>query len=283
MVPASVIREVLLKSVFVESAARDGAFNMALDGYLLGLAASGEIDYACRVYSWLPACVSFGRLQTPGREADLDSLVEAGTDIIRRPTGGRAVWHESEITYSVIAGAGHPLSSGTLSDSLAATGAALLEALAEFGVEAALCPAGLPGPGPRIAGNPCFTSHGRSEIAVAGRKLVGSAQARSGGAFLEHGSILLRNDQLKLLPFLKTRGEDREEMESRLADGTCCLYEILPELDVHGLEKALARSLEALGGTASEEFRMEPRHAAGLGEMVEKKRLEALGWLARRI
>lgn len=254
---------------------------MALDDHLLGLAASESIGFAARLYSWMPACVSFGKLQIPSREADLDAIVAAGVDIIRRPTGGRAVWHEHEITYSLVASGSHPLARGSISESLAMTGGALLRALAEAGVSADLIQAESAGLNNRIAGNPCFTSHGRYEITSGGRKLVGSAQARKGGAFLEHGSILMRNDQIRLLPFLRIQPENRKSIESTLIDGTCSLLDLAPGLDRLKLENALLGSFEELGGGSLAALSTAGFLDDGLAGSIASRKEEALGWLTK--
>jgi len=266
--------------MFVAPMSGDGAFNMALDGHLLRLAAEGRTGFAFRVYSWSRACVSFGRMQKPPAEADLAALAAAGVDTVRRPTGGRAVWHEGEITYCVVAGAAHSLSRVPISESLSITASVIVNALRSNGVAATTCPADRPGPGHSLRGNPCFSSHGRSEIVVDGRKLVGSAQARSGGAFLEHGSILLRNDQLKLLGFLRTPSGERMAMEGLLARGACCLDDLAPGLDAGKLESDLMAGFEALGGCPSGEFAIDGPLAEGLARSVAAKREEASAWMA---
>jgi len=253
---------------------------MAIDEHLMGLAESGEIGFAFRLYRWSPACVSFGRLQDPRREADLRAIASAGVGLVRRPTGGRAVWHENEITYSVVAGPGHPLAGKAVEESLAMTGEALLGPLRELGVPASLSPPARRDPHARTAGNPCFTSHGTSEIAVGNRKLIGSAQARSRGVFLEHGSLLLRNDQLRLLPFLRIPAGARDVLSSRLSEGTCCLAEVAPGLDTAELETLLIDSFALLGGGDLE--RVPPPDTAGgeLAGRIRRREEEARAWLS---
>jgi lipoate-protein ligase A len=164
----------------------DGIDNMALDHALLARAArTGEC--VLRVYSWASPTVSLGRHQrTAGVYDDL------GLAVVRRPTGGRAVLHAREATYSVTAPVTRPLrATYTRINHL------LLDALHRLGVNAALAPATV-APPPDAA--PCFETATEGEIVIDGRKLAGSAQWRDGGGLLQHGSILIDDDQSLLGP-----------------------------------------------------------------------------------
>ena len=213
----------------MRSGASEGARNMAVDAVLLSMAESGGITFALRTYTWEPACVSIGRLQDPSREISAGRLRACGVGAVRRPTGGRAVWHENELTYCIAAAPGHPAASGSIEQSLAMTGGMLVEALRSLGVPATLAradrhhlPHGMPS-------NPCFTSHGRMEVLVDGCKVVGNAQARRRGAFLEHGSIIVRNDQVRLADFLPAAGEaDRIAVREILSSGVRGLADFVP-------------------------------------------------------
>jgi lipoyl(octanoyl) transferase len=164
----------------------DGIDNMALDHALLARAArTGES--VLRVYAWRSPTVSFGRHQRTAGVYDPCRLATLGLACVRRPTGGRAVLHAREATYSVTA----PVT-GPLRVTYAAINRLLLDALRRLGVPATLAP---PVRAPRPNGAPCFDVATEGEITIAGRKLAGSAQWRDGGAFLQHGSILIEDDQ----------------------------------------------------------------------------------------
>ena len=166
-----------------------GADNMALDEALLERARdTGETCW--RVYTWSSPTLSLGRNQTAAGHYDLDRAAALGIDVVRRPTGGRAVLHHREITYAVAAPAP---AEGSLRESYAAANAVLHLALARLGapVTAALPTRRTGAPG--LA--PCFELPTRDELVLDGRKLVGSAQWRDDGAFLQHGSILVDDDQ----------------------------------------------------------------------------------------
>jgi lipoate-protein ligase A len=165
-----------------------GAENMALDEALLERARhSGEA--VARVYGWTRPTLSLGRNQTAAGCYDLARAAALGVDVVRRPTGGRAVLHHRELTYAVAAPAGD----ASLRDAYERVTALLLAALHRLGVPAAqAAPAGR-APAPSLA--PCFELPTRDELVVDGRKLVGSAQWREDGAFLQHGSVLVDDDQ----------------------------------------------------------------------------------------
>jgi len=167
----------------------DGARNMALDEALLDRArASGEAVF--RVYTWAEPTLSFGRNQTARGIYDAERARERGVSVVRRPTGGRALLHHREITYSVTAPL---LADGSLRESYARINRLLVGGLQRLGarVEVAM-------PAERSlppSASPCFERPATGELVVDGRKLVGSAQWRDEGAMLQHGSILVEDDQ----------------------------------------------------------------------------------------
>ena len=162
---------------------------MALDAALLDLA-DGEGSAFLRLYRWDPFCLSFGRHEPARRRYDRAAIEAQGLDCVRRPTGGRAVWHARELTYALAA----PLTAfGGLRAAYGSIHSLLAAALQQLGVAARLAPRATPTPG--LAAGACFAAPVGGEILVAGRKVVGSAQLRQGEAFLQHGSMLIEDDQ----------------------------------------------------------------------------------------
>jgi lipoate-protein ligase A len=177
-----------------------GAENMALDDALMGRArATGEC--VVRVYSWSVPTVSFGRHQAAREHYDAAELRRAGIDVVRRPTGGRAILHHREITYSVTAPAE---SLGTLRAAYDRINGLLSRALQALGVHADIAAPASRAPRPGDA--PCFAEPTAGELIVDGLKLAGSAQWREGGVLLQHGSILVDDDQ-HILASLTARAE----------------------------------------------------------------------------
>ena len=155
---------------------------MAADAALLDRAI-GSGGAFLRLYRWNPPTLSIGRNQ------QLDG--DYGVPVVRRPTGGKAVWHEDELTYAVAA----PISLfGSLRDAYCEIHTRLATALRSLGIDATLAPY-RPVVRPSEGPTSCFAAPVGGEILVAGRKLVGSAQVRRGDAFLQHGSILLNGQQ----------------------------------------------------------------------------------------
>jgi len=173
--------------LLVDRRASSGAGNMATDEALLHAAHASGATFL-RLYRWAPpGCLSLGRNEPACRRFDRRTIETRGWPVVRRPTGGRAVWHEHELTYAVAAPVAHW---GSLKASHLGIHQLLVRALEDLGVDARLAP-----PARDTAQGPCFALAIGGEIVVGNQKLVGSAQVREGKAFLQHGSILLKGSQ----------------------------------------------------------------------------------------
>ena len=168
-----------------------GARNMARDVAILEAVSTGRSPATLRLYGWDPPCLTLGRHQ--GLDAaDLNFCRREDIDVVRRPTGGRALLHHLELTYSVVA----PLGTGPLprplQDAYRRICEALVRAMRSLGVEAELTggEVNLALPGPRTT-VPCFEAPAGGEVVVRGRKLVGSAMRAHAGTILQHGAIVL--------------------------------------------------------------------------------------------
>ncbi len=167
-----------------------GAWNMAVDEAILEAVAGRKAPPTLRLYAWSPPCLSLGQAQ-PIAQVDRERLAALGWDVVRRPTGGRAVLHADELTYALVLPAQHPLAQGGVLESYRRLAAALAEALRLLGLDPAITPE----PGSPMQGKAiCFEEPSRYEITVAGRKLLGSAQLRRQRAILQHGSLPLWGD-----------------------------------------------------------------------------------------
>src|SRR6266550_3222217 len=176
--------------LLVQPNGRPGAENMALDQGLLEEADRTGRAFL-RLYRFDPPCLSLGRNEPAAARYDPAALAERRLDVVRRPTGGRAVWHEHELTYAVAA----PIATfGSLRETYCAIHERLAAALRTLGVDARLAPNGPTG---RLSDSPtsCFAAPVGGEGLIGDRKVVGSAQVRRGAAFLQHGSILLDGSQ----------------------------------------------------------------------------------------
>jgi lipoate-protein ligase A len=170
---------------------------MAIDQALLERA-QYQGESWLRLYQWAPYCLSFGRHEPATRRYDSERISELGLDTVRRPTGGRAVWHAEELTYAVVAPAER---FGSLPAAYLEIHDMLADALRAMGARASLAPSVRT---PPLDAGACFSQPAGGEIMIEGRKVVGSAQLRQGGALLQHGSILLADNQAMVLGL--TRG-----------------------------------------------------------------------------
>ena len=169
-------------------AAAGGAWNMAVDEVLLDGVAAGTTPPTLRFYEWMPPCLSLGYFQ-PFDVVDVDGCRALGIEVVRRPTGGRAILHDRELTYSVALPASLLGHDGGVLPSYYRLSLALQDGLSGLGVPATLAPESVGSSGQH--GPVCFDRPSAHEILLNGRKLVGSAQMRRGGGLLQHGSILI--------------------------------------------------------------------------------------------
>jgi lipoate-protein ligase A len=175
--------------LFLRSPARDAGANMAFDEAMMATATDRDATVV-RVYSWAEPSVSFGRNQRCEGIYSAERCAALGVPAVRRPTGGRALLHAREVTYAVAA----PIAfAPTLRGGYEAINDVLLAALQGMGVNVGRATPGERTPSPELA--PCFESPSAGELVVGVQKLVGSAQHRGADAFLQHGSILLDDDQ----------------------------------------------------------------------------------------
>lgn len=185
--------------LIIDPVGRPGRDNMSIDSGLLRSVheggrrgGGGGGGYAfLRLYRWDPPCLSFGRNEPATSRYDVEKIRTLGLDTVRRPTGGRAVWHDAELTYAVAAPC-HAF--GSLRQTYLAIHQMLAGALERLGVTTTLA-SRRSGRVPRPSAGACFALSAGGEIVVDDRKLVGSAQVRIGKAFLQHGSVLLANEQ----------------------------------------------------------------------------------------
>jgi lipoate-protein ligase A len=166
-----------------------GAYNMAVDEAILDAVSSRTVLPTVRLYAWNPPSLSLGYGQ---KSADVDFARAAslGWDVVRRPTGGRAILHTDELTYSLSLPADDDLASGTVVDSYRRISAALIAGLSNLGLSTQADRRA----DQAASGAVCFEIPSHYEITVAGRKLVGSAQLRRHAGILQHGSIPLSGD-----------------------------------------------------------------------------------------
>jgi lipoate-protein ligase A len=240
------------------SPAAPGAENMALDEMLLERAARGSAP-VLRLYSFDPPAITIGRHQNPAHALDVDAARAHGIDVVRRITGGRALLHAGELTYCIAASVrAAPFGTG-LGEGFRRISDVLARSLGMLGIAAEVARGG---EGARNIGGapPCLASTTRWELTVGGKKIAASAQCSIAGAFLQHGSILIRPGSECIERYIPGR---RGSLAGRI---TNIRDELGRECSDDELRQAVARSFGELMGAAGEPFRF------GREERVEIER-----------
>jgi lipoate-protein ligase A len=212
---------------FLKSPPAHGAWNMAVDEAILQAVGKGEVLPTLRVYSWEPPCLSLGYAQ-PFADVDLDRLRSFGWEVVRRPTGGKAILHTDELTYSVIGPTDDPRLAGSVLESYRNLAQALLDGLHLLGIPAQANENPQASAERQAAGPVCFEVPSNYEITVGGKKLIGSAQARRKEGVLQHGSLPLVGDLGRIVQALSYPDEDsRQHAAQRIYQRATTLEAIL--------------------------------------------------------
>ena len=196
--------------------------NMAIDEAIFRETIKNKKPPTIRFYGWKPAAVSIGYFQNIEEEINLEKCRAAGVDIVRRLSGGKAVFHSAEVTYSVIACNKEESFPADISGTYKIISKCLARGLADLGIETVLAETG------RTLHDAdfkacCFSMPSRNELLVSGRKICGSAQIRASGGFLQHGSILMDFDPVKTASFLLPMRTD--EQLQKLRDSVAAVNE----------------------------------------------------------
>ena len=189
-----------------------GAWNMALDEAILEAIGRGEVHPTLRLFAWDPPCLSIGYAQ-PITDVDLIQLNDRGWGLVRRITGGRAILHTDELTYSVIGPAEDPILRGGVLESYQRISKALLSALQRLQIPAEALPNPKAPSGEHQTQEPvCFEVPSNYEITINGKKLIGSAQARKKVGVLQHGTLPLFGDLTRITQVLHFSDEEERTL-----------------------------------------------------------------------
>ncbi len=239
-----------------------GAWNMAVDESILEHIGRGDSLPTLRLYAWTPACLSLGHAQ-PFADVDITRLNSHGWEVVRRATGGRAILHTDELTYSVIAPTNEPRVEGSVLESYNRLAQALLLAVKNLDIPVEM-KEGKANNGETP--NPvCFEVPSTYEITVKGKKLIGSAQARKKEGVLQHGSLPLTGDLTRICQALVFESESaRETASKRLLERATTVesalgretgWETASQAFIHAFEAQLGLSLKRGGLSESESRR----------------------------
>ncbi len=206
--------------LLIDDEARSGAANMAIDQAIAQACAAGESFPTLRFYRWQPPAVSLGRHQ-PLADIDQEAIAARGYEVVRRSTGGRAILHIDELTYSVAASSEEPRVQGGVMDAYLRLSNALVAGLRLLGLTADKA-AGDVRAGKDVSAA-CFEVPSAYEITAYGRKLLGSAQSRRAKYVLQHGSLPLIGDITRLIDLLLLDAGEATTLRKQLANHACTL------------------------------------------------------------
>lgn len=211
--------------LLVDETPRSGAWNMALDEALMESVASGDSPPTLRFYAWDPPCLSLGKRQ-PLSGVDVGRCQRDGVSVVRRATGGWAILHTDELTYSITVRPDDPRADGAILDAYRKLSQGLVLGLSHLGAPAVMSPVAMGGTQNLSAA--CFEVPSAYEITVGQRKLIGSAQTRPAGRVLQHGSLPLYGDIARVTDYLWFDSEEaRADLRNHLSERATTLSESL--------------------------------------------------------
>jgi lipoyl(octanoyl) transferase len=199
---------------FIDTGVASPAMNMAIDEAILTIHSKGKSLPTLRFYTWNPATLSIGYFQKAKQELDFDQINRYGLGFVRRPTGGRAVLHDKELTYSVIVGENYPGMPTQVNEAYRVISNGLLKGFQRLGFHAEMVSLASEEEKAKYASlgsSACFDSPSWYELVVEGKKVAGSAQTRQKSVILQHGSILLDWDVDMLFDVLRFSSERLKE------------------------------------------------------------------------
>jgi lipoate-protein ligase A len=250
----------------------NGAWNMAVDESILEQIYRRESMPTLRLYSWNPPCLSLGHAQ-PFADVDLERLKFRGWDVVRRMTGGRAILHTDELTYSVTGGEDDPVLAGGILESYNRIAQALMYAVRELGLTVEMKEHESAGRASSAANPVCFEVPSTYEITVNGKKLIGSAQARKKEGVLQHGSLPLTGDLTRICQVLKFTDEAARDAASQrlLARAATVEAAIGEKKDWKTAAQAFASGFETQLGIKFERGVLSPSEEKRAAELVKEK------------
>jgi lipoate-protein ligase A len=247
-----------------------GDWNMAVEESILESIGRGASLPTLRLYAWTPACLSLGVAQ-PFADVDVPRLRARGWDVVRRITGGRAILHTDELTYSVIGPAENPILAGSVLESYNRLAKALLHAVQGLGVSVQMKEGKADESG---KSNPvCFEVPSTYEITVDGKKLIGSAQARRKEGVLQHGSLPLVGDLTRITEALSFADESaRADASARLLDRAATVESALHRVvDWESAAGAIIHAFESELGIHFERGELSQEEKTRAEELVREK------------
>ncbi|MGI9952379.1 biotin/lipoate A/B protein ligase family protein [Moorellaceae bacterium AZ2] len=256
----------------------DGPTNMAVDEAILQEHQAGGVPPTVRFYGWDPPTISLGYGQSLEKEIDVAALEKRGLGLVRRLTGGRAVLHDREVTYSIVVREDHPLVEGGVLPSYLRIARVLARGLQSLGAQVEVA-SGRKNIGEHSSAA-CFDAPSWYEITVGGRKLVGSAQTRKGGVLLQHGSIVLQLNAEDLFAVLRfSSPARRQKLQEKFGLQACGLWEVLGRpVDPAEVKEAITRAFAEVYAVHLVPGELTPREKTRVEELRRKYASREWNW-----
>lgn len=256
---------------FLDTGVQTPAINMAVDEALLTWHSEGVIPPVVRFYEWKPAGLSVGYFQKIKGKIDVEAAHRHGFEIVRRQTGGRAVLHDNELTYSVIVSEKHEKMPRSVTEAYRVISQGLLEGFKNLGVDAGFAiPEGKLG---QTGSAVCFEEPSWYELIVDGKKAAGSAQTRQKGVILQHGSIPLEVDETTLFDlFIYPNEKVKERARRGFGDKAVAINDVLDDKKtIDDLRAAFKRGFEEGLNIELETFTLNDEQWAYIKELAKTK------------
>ena len=240
--------------VYFDTEENTAAFNMAMDEAFAEAIIKNPALSVIRTYSWKPKAISIGYFQNAIRDFNIDKIKKSKIDFVRRTTGGRAVFHANEFTYSTVSHIDNTLLGNNLRDTYNVIGLAILKALHMSGFSKLELKKINTSDNISKTVKPCFSSTGRYEIVYKNKKIVGSAQKRTRNIIQQHGSILLGNEHLKIIDFMNISDTEKKIQKKILMENSTSLsnivkreifYKELSAVFVKGFEETFKQKIKS--------------------------------------
>lgn len=269
----------------IKDSYHNGFINMAVDEAIMIAHKKGLVPPTIRFYQWSPPAVSLGYFQDLKKEINVKVCQDIGIDIVRRPTGGKAVLHDQELTYSFIIKENDPLVNDSILETYKKISGGIIRGLSYLGIKTELVPLRgklenhLLGRSDKARihhldfKSICFSVPSQYEVQVEGKKIVGSAQVRKGGVVLQHGSLLIKLEKDKLFSVFNFPSvQIREKLKSKFK--ATSLEEILKrKIDFSELSNILPRGFEEEFGVRLVESKLTEPEEKIFKDLLEDKYL----------
>lgn len=270
----------------IDTGLLDAAENMAIDEAMLLAHGRGEVPPTLRLYGWQRPSVSLGYFQRAGEEINLEACAAQDIPVVRRLTGGRAVLHDAELTYSLVVKEEEKDLPRTITASYRYFSGGLIKGLSKLGIEAQInMPRqayGQTKPSGKSTSSACFDAPSHYEITYKGKKLVGSAQVRKQGVILQHGSILMSFSPALLTGVLKWHSlEQRAAAETLLTGGVASLEMTGCQITRQNLCDAIAAGFSEQLGIAFSSQLLTPQEKAD-AKVLAAEKYSKTGWNLKR-